>query len=144
VPVAEEAAVTAEIMGNSVERVTDVGVAGVHRLFSRLEDIQRANVVIVVAGMEGALQMDHAIVPLLEARMNDATNSMIDALAYSLYNNTSNNQQLLGLPAAIDDGTNTATYGNINRTANPWWQAKWYATSGYLTRIPSCGEKCAF
>jgi NCAIR mutase (PurE)-related protein len=54
-PVAEEAAVTAEIMGNRVERITDVGVAGVHRLFGRLETIQRANVVIVVAGMEGAL-----------------------------------------------------------------------------------------
>jgi NCAIR mutase (PurE)-related protein len=54
-PVAEEAAVTAEIMGNRVERVNDVGVAGVHRLVSRLENIQRANVVIVVAGMEGAL-----------------------------------------------------------------------------------------
>jgi NCAIR mutase (PurE)-related protein len=54
-PVAEEAAITAEIMGNRIERVTDVGVAGVHRLFGRLEAIQRANVTIVVAGMEGAL-----------------------------------------------------------------------------------------
>jgi len=54
-PVAEEAAVTAEIMGNRVERVADVGVAGVHRVFGRLDTIQSANVVIVVAGMEGAL-----------------------------------------------------------------------------------------
>jgi NCAIR mutase (PurE)-related protein len=54
-PVAEEAAVTAEIMGNRVERVIDVGVAGVHRLFRRLDTLQKANVVIVVAGMEGAL-----------------------------------------------------------------------------------------
>jgi pyridinium-3,5-biscarboxylic acid mononucleotide synthase len=54
-PVAEEATVTAEIMGNKVDRITDVGVAGVHRLFGRLDTIQRANVVIVVAGMEGAL-----------------------------------------------------------------------------------------
>lgn len=54
-PVAEEAAVTAEIMGNNVERIYDVGVAGLHRLLRRLEDIQRANVVIVAAGMEGAL-----------------------------------------------------------------------------------------
>jgi pyridinium-3,5-biscarboxylic acid mononucleotide synthase len=54
-PVAEEAAVTAEIMGNRVERINDVGVAGVHRLLNRLETVQRANVVIVVAGMEGAL-----------------------------------------------------------------------------------------
>lgn len=54
-PVAEEAAVTAEIMGNRVERIVDVGVAGLHRLLGRLETIRRASVIIVVAGMEGAL-----------------------------------------------------------------------------------------
>jgi hypothetical protein len=54
-PVAEEAWVTADIMGNTVERIYDVGVAGLHRLLNKLEQIQRANVVIVVAGMEGAL-----------------------------------------------------------------------------------------
>ena len=54
-PVAEEAALTAEIMGNRVERITDAGVAGLHRILSRLETIQRANVLVVVAGMEGAL-----------------------------------------------------------------------------------------
>ena len=54
-PVAEEAAVTAEIMGNTVERIFDVGVAGLHRLLGRLEQILSANVLIVVAGMEGAL-----------------------------------------------------------------------------------------
>ncbi len=54
-PVAEEAAVTAEIMGNRVERIADAGVAGLHRILSRLETIQRANVLVVVAGMEGAL-----------------------------------------------------------------------------------------
>ena len=54
-PVAEEAAVTAEIMGNQVVRIYDVGVAGLHRLLRRIETIQQANVIIVVAGMEGAL-----------------------------------------------------------------------------------------
>jgi NCAIR mutase (PurE)-related protein len=54
-PVAEEAAVTADIMGNRVERIADVGVSGLHRLFARLEVIQSANVIVVVAGMEGAL-----------------------------------------------------------------------------------------
>jgi NCAIR mutase (PurE)-related protein len=54
-PVAEEAAVTADIMCNTVERIFDVGVAGLHRLLRRLDDIQRANVVVAVAGMEGAL-----------------------------------------------------------------------------------------
>jgi NCAIR mutase (PurE)-related protein len=54
-PVAEEAAVTAEIMGNQVVRIADVGVAGLHRLLRRIEEIRRADVVIAVAGMEGAL-----------------------------------------------------------------------------------------
>ena len=55
IPVAEEAVVTAEIMGNHIERIYDVGVAGLHRLLRKLNEIQKANVVIVVAGMEGAL-----------------------------------------------------------------------------------------
>ncbi|HPC99793.1 MAG TPA: nickel pincer cofactor biosynthesis protein LarB [Acetivibrio sp.] len=55
IPVAEEAAVTCETMGNRVERVYDVGVAGIHRLFARADIILNANVLIVVAGMEGAL-----------------------------------------------------------------------------------------
>ncbi|GAB4532382.1 MAG: nickel pincer cofactor biosynthesis protein LarB [Haliangiales bacterium] len=54
-PVAEEAAVTLEFLGHAVERVTDVGVAGLHRLFPYLDQIRQAAAVIVVAGMEGAL-----------------------------------------------------------------------------------------
>lgn len=54
-PVAEEAAVTAQLLGNEVYRVYDVGVAGIHRLLSKLQLIRDCNVVIVVAGMEGAL-----------------------------------------------------------------------------------------
>ena len=54
-PVAEEAAITAEMMGNSVRRLYDVGVSGIHRLLEHLETLRRANVLIVVAGMEGAL-----------------------------------------------------------------------------------------
>ncbi|MCS6880928.1 MAG: nickel pincer cofactor biosynthesis protein LarB [Oscillochloridaceae bacterium] len=54
-PVAEEAALTAEVMGNHVERLADVGVAGLHRLLAHLEQVQRASVLVVVAGMEGAL-----------------------------------------------------------------------------------------
>lgn len=55
IPVAEEAALTAEIMGNKVTRVFDVGVAGIHRLLAQRRVIEQANVIIVVAGMEGAL-----------------------------------------------------------------------------------------
>lgn len=55
VPVAEEAVVTAELMGNSVEHFYDVGVAGIHRLLAHRKALARARVVIVCAGMEGAL-----------------------------------------------------------------------------------------
>ena len=54
-PVAEEAAGTAELFGNQVKRFFDVGVAGIHRLYSRLDEIRKARVIIVIAGMEGAL-----------------------------------------------------------------------------------------
>lgn len=54
-PVAEEASLTAEIMGNKVERLYDVGIAGVHRLFAFKETLEQARVIVAVAGMEGAL-----------------------------------------------------------------------------------------
>jgi len=55
IPVAEEAAITAEFMGNEVEKMYDVGVAGLHRILKNAKKIRSANVIIAVAGMEGAL-----------------------------------------------------------------------------------------
>jgi NCAIR mutase (PurE)-related protein len=55
IPVAEEAALTADLMGNQVERLYDVGVAGIHRLLNQVERLQKARVLVVVAGMDGAL-----------------------------------------------------------------------------------------
>jgi hypothetical protein len=55
IPVAEEAALTAEVLGNRVVRLYDVGVAGLHRLLHHMDDIMGAGVIIAVAGMEGAL-----------------------------------------------------------------------------------------
>lgn len=55
IPVAEEAAQTVEFFGSNVERIYDVGVSGIHRLFSHLDKIQTANCVVAVAGMEGAM-----------------------------------------------------------------------------------------
>jgi NCAIR mutase (PurE)-related protein len=54
-PVANEAAITARFLGNEVIQINDVGVAGLHRLLHRIDDIQQAQVIVVVAGMEGAL-----------------------------------------------------------------------------------------
>ena len=75
-------------------------------------------------GMEGAVQQDHAIIPLIEARMNDATNVMMDAMATALYTNSTNTQQFIGLPAAV---SSSGTYGNISRSTYTWWQSKSYA-----------------
>ena len=75
-------------------------------------------------GMEGAVQQDAAIIPLIEARMNDATNVMMDAMATALYNNSTNTQQFTGLPAAVSA---SGTYGNISRSAYTWWQSKAYS-----------------
>ena len=55
IPIAREAVLTAEFLGNKVNLISDVGVAGIHRLFNKMDVIKRANVIIVVAGMEGAL-----------------------------------------------------------------------------------------
>ncbi|PIV39749.1 MAG: 1-(5-phosphoribosyl)-5-amino-4-imidazole-carboxylate carboxylase [Candidatus Omnitrophica bacterium CG02_land_8_20_14_3_00__42_8] len=55
IPVAEEARITLEVMGNRVKTIYDVGVAGIHRLLDKLPEISKANVIIVAAGMEGAL-----------------------------------------------------------------------------------------
>ncbi len=55
IPVAEEAALTAEALGNRVQRLYDVGVSGIHRLLSHMEEIMSASVIIAIAGMEGAL-----------------------------------------------------------------------------------------
>ncbi len=55
IPVAEEASETAQFYGSNVKKYYDVGVAGIHRLFNKIDDIKKANVIITVAGMEGAL-----------------------------------------------------------------------------------------
>ena len=55
IPVAEEAAAVAEFYGSNVKKYYDIGVAGIHRLFDKIDEIRKANVIIAVAGMEGAL-----------------------------------------------------------------------------------------
>ena len=74
-------------------------------------------------GMEGMVQLDYSVVPLIEARMNDATNVTLDAFSNSLFTNITNQQQIIGLPAAIDDGTFASTYGGISRSANQFWKS---------------------
>jgi len=90
-------------------------------------DLKALIVPVPFLGMEGAVQLDHAVIPLIEARMNDAGNVSCDVMATALYNNTTNLQAFIGLPGAIDDGTNLVTYGNINRSTSTWWKSKVYS-----------------
>lgn len=107
-------------------------------------------------GFEAAIQADHAIIPRIEAVFNDATMSTVDVISNALYTNVTNTQQLIGFNGAIDDGTNAATYGNINRSASSFWQAKVYSAGAvpparkllmqysmgaqkYGAEMPTCG-----
>ena len=140
------------------------GWAGFDGSFNQPSDLQGAFnteqnlklfiVPIPFLGMEGVLQMDHAIIPKIDAKMNDATNFTMDAFSTAIFNNTTNLQSFIGFPGAIDDGTNMVTYGNLSRTTYPWWQSKVYAASGNPTRqamlqyiagvVKNCGEKPSF
>lgn len=81
-------------------------------------------------GMEGFVQVDHAIVPIIDARMNDATYNAIDTLATALYTNSTNDQQLIGLPAAVDDATNVTSYGGLSRSTYTWWKSQYTGSIG--------------
>jgi hypothetical protein len=90
-------------------------------------NLKGAVIPIPYLGFEGLVQEAHEIIPLLAARMNDAGNVYCDGVATALLNNIANTQQVIGLPAAVDDGTNATNYGNQSRTTNPWLKAKRYA-----------------
>ena len=82
-------------------------------------------------GTEGLVQVDHAVIPLIQARMNDATNATMHFMATDAYSNTDiTNNRVIGLDGEIDDGTNMAVYGNISRSANTWWQSYVRAAGG--------------
>ncbi len=99
-------------------------------------NLKGAVIPIPYLGFEGLIQDAHEIIPLLAARMNDAGNVYCDGLGNALFNNYTNTQQVIGLPAGVDDGTNAVSYGNQSRTLNPWLKAKRYnAGSVTPTRI---------
>jgi len=106
-------------------------------------------------GMEAAVQVDYAVVPRIEAVMNDAGNVMTDAFATATYTNTSNTQAFNGLNLIIDDGTNSTTVGNQSRTTYPVLKSKVYAAgsvnptrqnvSQYINgAAKSCGESPSY
>lgn len=71
-------------------------------------------------GPEALLQDQHAVIPRIHAVMNDAANNMVDTFSTQMFNNATDTTQIIGLPAAVDDGTNAATYGGQSRSTNTW------------------------
>lgn len=91
---------------------------------------------IVISNIEKAKNMGkEGIIKLLSAEMDDAKSGLKDMLGTSLFSDGTgtDGKEIDGLCAAVDDGTNVATYGNINRTTYTWWQANYYGSLGTLT-----------
>jgi hypothetical protein len=127
--------ITAPVQGNTMVSVQRTDYSGKFNNPGVIPGIQNAefNLAGYVAtlpfpGMEGLVEVDYTVVPLIDARMTDATNKSIDVFSTDIWNNISNPLGVLGLPAAIDDGTNAASYGGIlrntlNSDGTPWWQS---------------------
>lgn len=133
-PVQGESMVTTEWVGYSGQFTGPTDTQGVTKAQFALKMLITA---IPFLSTEALIQVNHAIIPLIEARMNDAKNVIRQELSNQLYNNTTDTTKLIGLPAAIDDGTNVVTYGNLSRTTNTWWKSAYIDHGGSVdpTRI---------
>lgn len=128
--------ITAPLQGNPMVTCQPTGYDGSFNQPAVTPGLQNAEydlaaytTAIPFLGFEGLVQLDYDVVPLIDARMNDASNVTIQKLGTDLYNNVSNNLEIIGLPAAVDDGTFAATYGGIARlTTNSLGQAWWKST----------------
>ena len=122
--------VTVPIQGNPMVSIQNVGYDGSFNQPGVTPGIQNAEfnlkgylTAIPFPGMEGLVQLDFSVIPLIEARMNDATNVTLDRFTFDLFNNITNNLAIIGLPGAIDDSTFLATYGGISRTLNTFFKS---------------------
>lgn len=122
--------VTVPVQGSALTTTQATGFSGSFNVPQTQTGIQNAefNLCMMVTpipflGTEAMLQLDHSVVPILEARMNDAGNGMVDYLATKLSNNAAAGLDIQGFPAAIDNGTANSSYGGIAFSGNTWWQA---------------------
>lgn len=86
-------------------------------------------------GMEGLMQVNYSVVPIIEARMNDCANQYKMRFSSDFYLNITNLMGVIGLNGAVDDGTFLDSYGGISRAANTWWKSNYVAAgTNPLTR----------
>ncbi|MGH9697960.1 MAG: phage major capsid protein [Candidatus Acidiferrales bacterium] len=123
--------VTVPVQGTALTTTQGAGFSGSFTVPTTQTGIQNAefNLCMMVTpipflGTEAMLEVDHTVIPILEARMNDAGNSMVDYASTKLATNHTLGLDLQGFPAAIDDGTSGNTsYGGITFSTNTWWKA---------------------
>lgn len=132
--------ITVPLQGNPMVTIQNIGYDGSFNQPGTIPGLQNAEFnlagylsAIPFLGLEGMVQLDYSVVPLIEARMNDVTNVTLDRFATDIYNNISNTQSMVGLPAAIDDGTFAASYGGISRPSNTFWKSTYVHNGGTVT-----------
>jgi len=132
--------ITVPLQGSPMVTIQNIGYDGSFNQPGVIPGLQNAEfnlkgylTAIPFLGMEGLVQVDYAVVPLIEARMNDATNVTLDRFTNDLYTNLTNNQSMIGLPGAIDDGTFLATYGGVNRPINTFWKSTYVHNGSPVT-----------
>lgn len=122
-PVVEEAALTAEVLSNKVERLYDVGVAGIHRLLANKNKIEKANVIIVVAGMEGALASvvsGLASKPIIAVPTSVGYGSSFNGIAplLTMLNSCSPGVLVVNIDNGFGAGYAASMINNINKKSN--------------------------
>jgi hypothetical protein len=132
--------ITVPLQGNPMVTIQNVGYDGSFNQPGNTPGLQNAEfnlkgylTAIPFLGFEGLVQLDYSVVPLIEARMNDATNVTLDRFSSDMYNNITNLQSMVGLPAAIDDGSFSANYGGINRPNNQFWKSTYVHNGSPVT-----------
>jgi len=128
--------ITVPLQGNPMVTIQNVGYDGSFNQPGVTPGLQNAEfnlkgylTAIPFLGFEGLVQLDYSVVPLIEARMNDATNVTLDKFSNDIFGNISNLQAMVGLPAAVDDGTFSANYGGINRPNNQFFKSTYVHNS---------------
>ncbi len=152
--------ITVPIQGASLVNMSWTGYGGNFTLPGSQPGITNAQATLKLSvvpipflGMEGAVQMDASVIPIIEARLNDATSVTKQGFASAVYQNTAalNSLAITGLLDAVDDGTNDDSYMGISRAANPFWKAFYINAGGanptrnlilqYMAQIAKkCGE----